>query len=128
MGLSFGLLGRMFIGSQALQLGPLVALGGFGGLVGSYLDSVVGQLFQASYLDTKEGFVVEEEGPNTVHICGTALLSNTQVRAFWFGLVCECRMFGNVVEWDHSHFQAGMFRSTLCPQMRTVGEHHRAWS
>eukprot|EP00750_Incisomonas_marina_P012117 INCI16580.2.p1 GENE.INCI16580.2~~INCI16580.2.p1 ORF type:complete len:236 (-),score=33.33 INCI16580.2:284-991(-) len=48
MGFSFALLGSLFVGAEAFQLGPLVCIGGFAGFVGSLLDSMLGQLFQAS--------------------------------------------------------------------------------
>jgi uncharacterized membrane protein len=79
VGLSYALLGWLFVGSEALQLAPLLLLGGFGGLAGSYLDSAIGQLLQASYLDSETGCVVGQPGRGRTHICGVALLSNTQV-------------------------------------------------
>jgi len=79
MGVCFALFGRMCVGPEALQLVPLAVLGLFGGFVGSFLDSALGQLFQSSFYDPKSGCVVEEDGPGRKHICGVAVLSNTQV-------------------------------------------------
>lgn len=94
-GLLFSLLGGLVIGAAnyfALILcidksilessppqWPLVIAGGFGGLIGSIVDSFLGATLQYSGIDEQTGVVVERAGKGIKHICGKQVLDNHSV-------------------------------------------------
>lgn len=64
---------------------PLIFVGAMGGVVGSAVDSALGMLLQASWLDSSSGLVLKN-APKVVHtqhrrICGMDLLSGETVNA-----------------------------------------------
>lgn len=88
------LLGGGIVGVTFYAFGPdksisqswLVGVGMFGGVVGSLLDSIIGAIFQASWLDRESGKVLKEapersEQHKYDHICGMELLSGESVNA-----------------------------------------------
>lgn len=85
--------GGFVVGSAHFLAGPersfsqlwLVVVGISGGLIGSVFDSILGMLFQASWLDPSSGRILKE-APNSGdskfdHICGRNILSGETVNA-----------------------------------------------
>ncbi|KAI0563392.1 hypothetical protein FGB62_40g214 [Gracilaria domingensis] len=96
VGLSFFLTGPRQDRSQAM----LIAAGIFGGVIGSALDSVVGCVLQASWLDKKEGRVCKERpvldaqsAGRYQHICGIDVLSGETVNVLSAIMTAGCAPF-----------------------------------
>ncbi|KAL4221984.1 hypothetical protein ACF0H5_018031 [Mactra antiquata] len=58
---------------------PLILIGGFLGLLGSTIDSLLGAWFQYSGYDKKKQCVVNNPGPTVEYICGSDVLDNHSV-------------------------------------------------
>lgn len=89
-------IGGMVVGLVYFLTGPewswpqlrLVWVGFAGGIVGSFLDSFIGAVLQASWLDTVSGKLLKEKPTATIgggkryrHICGWDVLSGESVNA-----------------------------------------------
>jgi uncharacterized membrane protein len=58
---------------------PIIVAGGFAGLVGSLVDSILGATLQYSGFNRKTGVIVEQPGKDVVHISGRRILDNHSV-------------------------------------------------
>lgn len=68
-------------GFDATQL-PMVGLAAASGVVGSFIDSALGGVFQATYYSVERKCIVEhldKSDPSIVHVCGWNVLSNDAV-------------------------------------------------
>lgn len=58
---------------------PVILLGGFAGLVGSVIDSILGATVQYSGFCDRQKKVVQRPSPSVKHICGRNILDNNLV-------------------------------------------------
>jgi uncharacterized membrane protein len=70
----------IFSGNAFFQSAPaIVFFGAVTGLFGSLLDSLIGALFQVTYVDTMTGKVVNRHKDGARHYQGSDILTNEQV-------------------------------------------------
>jgi uncharacterized membrane protein len=70
----------IFSGNTSFQSAPaIVFFGAVTGLVGSLLDSLIGAIFQVTYVDPVTGKVVNRHKDGARHLQGIDILTNEQV-------------------------------------------------
>jgi uncharacterized membrane protein len=70
----------LFSGNAFFQSAPaIVIFGAVTGLFGSLLDSLIGAVFQVTYVDTVTGKVVNQQQDGARHYQGIDILTNEQV-------------------------------------------------
>lgn len=80
MGITFWVSGFLTsIKGATLPALPCILIAVFGGVIGNFIDSLLGATVQYSGYSRTKQCIVTMPGPDTDHICGRLLLSNSQV-------------------------------------------------